>query len=244
MSELRGELASGYLEFLSYYEKATTVFKKMFKQDKKWFFLFIFLKMLSVMSQFFTIYFISQTQRDLIIHGFLLVVSGLSMLTLSFISIIFINKVVVKIEEEKEIDFFKLIFRSFILFGIKFLQELYFIYALKNGILLLILKPFIIFNLLYFNYVYVSRDIDFLKAINKNLFLSKGNRMRMFFTSFPLLLVNYGLIQMEKMASGYVKNLPGILILGVAIATLIFYITILNTLVFLNVEYIKEEKVF
>ena len=68
--------------------------------------------------------------------------------------------------------------------------------------------------------------------------------MRMFFTSFPLLLVNYGLIQMEKMASGYVKNLPGILILGVAIATLIFYITILNTLVFLNVEYIKEEKVF
>ena len=42
MSELRGELASGYLEFLSYYEKATTVFKKMFKQDKKWFFLFIF----------------------------------------------------------------------------------------------------------------------------------------------------------------------------------------------------------
>ena len=244
MSELRGELASGYLEFLSYYEKATTVFKKMFKQDKKWFFLFIFLKMLSVMSQFFTIYFISQTQRDLIIHGFLLVVSGLSMLTLSFISIIFINKVVVKIEEEKEIDFFKLIFRSFILFGIKFLQELYFIYALKNGILLLILMPFIIFNLLYFNYVYVSRDIDFLKAINKNLFLSKGNRMRMFFTSFPLLLVNYGLIQMEKMASGYVKNLPGILILGVAIATLIFYITILNTLVFLNVEYIKEEKVF
>lgn len=244
MSELRGELASGYLEFLSYYEKATTVLKKMFKQDKKWFFLFIFLKMLSVMSQFFTIYFISQTQRDLIIHGFLLVVSGLSMLTLSFISIIFINKVVVKIEEEKEIDFFKLIFRSFILFGIKFLQELYFIYALKNGILLLILMPFIIFNLLYFNYVYVSRDIDFLKAINKNLFLSKGNRMRMFFTSFPLLLVNYGLIQMEKMASGYVKNLPGILILGVAIATLIFYITILNTLVFLNVEYIKEEKVF
>ena len=244
MSELRGELASGYLEFLSYYEKATTVFKKMFKQDKKWFFLFIFLKMLSVMSQFFTIYFISQTQRDLIIHGFLLVVSGLSMLTLSFISIIFINKVVVKIEEEKEIDFFKLIFRSFILFGIKFLQELYFIYALKNGILLLILMPFIIFNLLYFDYVYVSRDIDFLKAINKNLFLSKGNRMRMFFTSFPLLLVNYGLIQMEKMASGYVKNLPGILILGVAIATLIFYITILNTLVFLNVEYIKEEKVF
>ena len=244
MSELRGELASGYLEFLSYYEKATTVFKKMFKQDKKWFFLFIFLKMLSVMSQFFTIYFISQTQRDLIIHGFLLVVSGLSMLTLSFISIIFINKVVVKIEEEKEIDFFKLIFRSFILFGIKFLQELYFIYALKNGILLLILMPFIIFNLLYFNYVYVSRDIDFLKAINKNLFLSKENRMRMFFTSFPLLLLNYGLIQMEKVASGYVKNLPGILILGVAIATLMFYIIILNTIVFLNVEYVKEEKVF
>ena len=43
MSELRGELASGYLEFLSYYKKATAVLKKMVKQDKKWFFLFIFL---------------------------------------------------------------------------------------------------------------------------------------------------------------------------------------------------------
>ena len=68
--------------------------------------------------------------------------------------------------------------------------------------------------------------------------------MRMFFTSFPLLLLNYGLIQMEKVAFGYVKNLPGILILGVAIATLMFYIIILNTIVFLNVEYVKEEKVF
>lgn len=244
MKEIRNDLSSNKLRISEYYAKAMNVFKIMLKEDKKWLFTFIFLELFTTVLILYNSYFkkigVFELENNTI--------SMLSILVYTFINTLFINKIITKIEEKRELTLFQIIFRTLIWIVFVFVLSLlrkdtYNSFEILNFKLLryflLIALIFIYFNILYFSFIFISKNMSLIEIIKYNFELSKGNRLRMIIVLAPITLLNSSLIRLEQ--SGH---LPLFFLVIIEIITVFvsFYVSILGTLIFLNVDYINRKE--
>ena len=172
----------------------------------------------------------------------------LSILIYTFINTLFINKIITKIEEKKELTLFQIIFRTLIWIGLVFVLSLlrtdtYNSFEILNFKLLryflLIAVVFIYFNILYFSFILISKNMSFIEIIKYNFELSKGNMLRMIIVLAPIILLNSSLIRLEQ--SGHLP-LFFLVIIEIIKVFVSFYVSILGTLIFLNVDYINRKE--
>ena len=120
MKEIRNDLSNNKLRIPEYYAKATNVFKIMLKEDKKWLFTFIFLELFTTVLILYNSYLkkigVFELENNTI--------SMLSILIYTFINTLFINKIITKIEEKKELTLCQIILRTLIWIGLVFVLSL------------------------------------------------------------------------------------------------------------------------
>ncbi len=244
MKEIRNDLSNNKLRIPEYYAKATNVFKIMLKEDKKWLFTFIFLELFTTVLILYNSYLkkigVFELENNTI--------SMLSILIYTFINTLFINKIITKIEEKKELTLCQIILRTLIWIGLVFVLSLlrtdtYNSFEILNFKLLryflLIAVVFIYFNILYFSFILISKNMSFIEIIKYNFELSKGNRLRMIIVLAPITLLNSSLIRLEQ--SGHIP-LFFLVIIEIIKVFVSFYVSILGTLIFLNVDYINRKE--
>ena len=170
MKEIRNDLSNNKLRIPEYYAKAMSVFKIMLKEDKKWLFTFIFLELFTTVLILYNSYLkkigVFELENNTI--------SMLSILIYTFVNTLFINKIITKIEEKKELTLFQIIFRTLIWIGLVFVLSLlrtdtYNSFEILNFKLLryflLIAVVFIYFNILYFSFIFISKNMSFIEII-------------------------------------------------------------------------------
>lgn len=246
MDELRKLLKEGKLTFRQYFIVAYELFKEMIKNDNKE---IIVLYVLYLVTVFFAV-----SQNSL--FGML---SGI--VTLVAISRIWLlyKKVIFKIEE-REYDnngnlrkiFALLGFSALIGFilGVMFMHYIFslgierlsstdqisLLSEMRNPIIILVVIMLLIqICILYFIPVYMSRRGGFWESFRYNLYLSKGNKMRVLIPIFVIGALNVGIGQTLGRL-----GITGILLSTVLTVTLNIFKVMLLSIIYLNVEYTSE----
>lgn len=107
-------------------------------------------------------------------------------------------------------------------------------------------------NFLFFQNIYLIRDVKFIEALKYSIHISKGNRMRILIPIVILTFINgvivttgYSVIVILNSAGMVILNYLFFGIMNILITIIILYTTILSVMVYLNVEYIDfiNEKV-
>lgn len=107
-------------------------------------------------------------------------------------------------------------------------------------------------NFLFFQNIYLIRDVKFIEALKYSIHISKGNRMRILIPIIILTFINgvivttgYSVIVILNSAGMVILNYLFFGIMNILITIIILYTTILSVMVYLNVEYIDfiNEKV-
>lgn len=242
MDELRKLLKEGKLTFRQYLIVAYELFREMMKNDNKEIIVIFFLYLVSIYLNF-----LSETLYSIVI------LVAMSRMWLLY------KKVIFKIEE-REYDKNGNLRKVFVMLG--FLALFGFVlgvmlihYLFSLGIerlsrveqiklltemripliILIVIILLIQICLLYFIPIYVSRRGGFWKSFRYNLYLSKGNKMRMFIPIFVIGTLNIGIGQ----------TLGKLGIIGLFLSTVIavglnIFKVILLSIIYLNVEYTSE----
>ena len=242
MDELRKLLKEGKLTFRQYLIVTYELFREMMKNDNKEIIVIFFLYLVSIFLNF-----LSETLYSIVI------LVAMSRMWLLY------KKVIFKIEE-REYDKNGNLRKVFVMLG--FLALFGFVlgvmlihYLFSLGIerlsrveqiklltemrlpliILIVIILLIQICLLYFIPIYVSRRGGFWKSFRYNLYLSKGNKMRMFIPIFVIGTLNIGIGQ----------TLGKLGIIGLFLSTVIavglnIFKVILLSIIYLNVEYTSE----
>ena len=242
MDELRKLLKEGKLTIRQYLIVAYELFREMMKNDNKEIIVIFFLYLVSIYLNF-----LSETLYSIVI------LVAMSRMWLLY------KKVIFKIEE-REYDKNGNLRKVFVMLG--FLALFGFVlgvmlihYLFSLGIerlsrveqiklltemripliILIVIILLIQICLLYFIPIYVSRRGGFWKSFRYNLYLSKGNKMRMFIPIFVIGTLNIGIGQ----------TLGKLGIIGLFLSTVIavglnIFKVILLSIIYLNVEYTSE----
>jgi len=242
MDELRKLLKEGKLTFRQYLIVTYELFREMMKNDNKEIIVIFFLYLVSIFLNF-----LSETLYSIVI------LVAMSRMWLLY------KKVIFKIEE-REYDKNGNLKKVFVMLG--FLALFGFVlgvmlihYLFSLGIerlsrveqiklltemrlpliILIVIILLIQICLLYFIPIYVSRRGGFWKSFRYNLYLSKGNKMRMFIPIFVIGTLNIGIGQ----------TLGKLGIIGLFLSTVIavglnIFKVILLSIIYLNVEYTSE----
>lgn len=242
MDELRKLLKEGKLTIRQYLIVAYELFREMMKNDNKEIIVIFFLYLVSIFLNF-----LSETLYSIVI------LVAMSRMWLLY------KKVIFKIEE-REYDKNGNLRKVFVMLG--FLALFGFVlgamlihYLFSLGIerlsrveqiklltemripliILIVIILLIQICLLYFIPIYVSRRGGFWKSFRYNLYLSKGNKMRMFIPIFVIGILNIGIGQ----------TLGKLGIIGLFLSTVIavglnIFKVILLSIIYLNVEYTSE----
>ena len=246
MDELRKLLKEGKLTFRQYFIVAYELFKEMIKNDNKE---KIVLYVLYLSTVFFVV-----SQNHL--YGMLTCI--LTLLAISRIWLLY-KKVIFKIEE-REYDnngnlrkiFTLLGFSALIGFilGVMFMHYIFslgierlsstdqisLLSEMRNPIIILVVIMLLIqICILYFIPVYRSRRGGFWESFRYNLYLSKGNKMKVFIPIFVIGALNVGIGQ----------TLGRLGIIGIFLSTVMtvkinIFKVILLSIIYLNVEYTSE----
>lgn len=123
-------------------------------------------------------------------------------------------------------------------------------YADIIGTLALVLA--VVLNFLYFNDFYYLRDFDVFEALAENFKLSKGNRLRKFIPMTIINILMWSIIILIIVADSYLLEslyAPIINMIFSILIVLIFifgslYLEILSAIIFLNVEYRENQKIY
>ena len=242
MDELRKLLKEGKLTIRQYLIVAYELFREMMKNDNKEIIVIFFLYLVSIFLNF-----LSETLYSIVI------LVAMSRMWLLY------KKVIFKIEE-REYDkngnlrkvFVMLGFLALFVFvlGVMLIHYLFSLGIEKLSrveqiklltemrlplIILIVIILLIQICLLYFIPIYVSRRGGFWKSFRYNLYLSKGNKMRMFIPIFVIGTLNIGIGQ----------TLGKLGIIGLFLSTVIavglnIFKVILLSIIYLNVEYTSE----
>ena len=238
MEELKTELKSGYLKQSDYFKKASDVFLDTMKEEKKWLFVIVIIGVINginLASKNFGVSY-ELSYFELLWELFFGI---LSVSILNF----FQNRIISKIDKNNELTQKEVITKSIIL-GI--------LITLTTNVVAIrpiigIIRFILIFYFLYFKQAYLTKRMSFIQAFERNLNLSKNNRLRMFIPTFlvgliwiiPLSIVS-GLV-MYALMYGEALNQYFLIIFALIICLIlevvIFYQRILESIIFLNVEY-------
>ena len=107
-------------------------------------------------------------------------------------------------------------------------------------------------NFLFFQNIYLIRDVKFIEALKYSIHISKGNRMRILIPIIILTFINFIIV-----SAGYfiaiILSIAGMVILyylffgimNILITIIVLYMIILSVMIYLNVEYMDfiNEKV-
>ena len=98
---------------------------------------------------------------------------------------------------------------------------------------------FIAINILYFEQTYYIRDMTVIDAFRYNLKLSKKNRLRIVIPVFGITVLNFIISLVLDKLLFYIPAyiIPVNIIYGVFASVVVLIITIMNVVIFLNVEY-------
>ena len=243
MDELRKLLKEGKLTIRQYLIVAYELFKEMIKNDNKE---IIVLYVLYLATVFFAV-----SQNPL----FGMLTGIVTLVAISRIWLLY-KKVIFKIEE-REYDnngnlrkiFALLGFSALIGFilgvmfmhyifslGIESTDQISLLSEMRNPIIILVVIMLLIqICILYFIPVYMSRRGGFWESFRYNLYLSKGNKMRVLIPIFVIGALNVGIGQtLGKL------GIIGILLCTVLTVTLNIFKVILLSIIYLNVEYTSE----
>ncbi len=250
MEELKELLSEKYLKIGVYYKETFKVFGKILKEEKKYILYLSLVATLASLNIFFVL------PAGLKILDTIKTIAIFSVLNASYY--LLYRKIIYKIEGEKNLEFKKVISKIVVLGIIITILEIYILdetFIGKNSFNaeIIIAGCFVyISEFLYFSPLYISRNINFIEALNYNFNLNKGNRIRMWISLFPLILF------MQAVSAGTIfifENL--IIVTGEKITVFIFsifisklievtvmiLISIMMSIVYLNVEYMDRKKI-
>lgn len=257
METFRKDLSERYFSIWEYFKVSFKFFKDVIKESKIRMGFAILFSLIGIILSIINIEYVV-----------------LSMICYSFVLILLISlqkKVLYRIEENnKKVSLIWIIWRrivldfAFTVLGIAMSPFLFLFHfligiGLKNKVVftsLFILSNIIFFAFclifLYFFQIFFMRNYGVIKSFEKNLYLSKGNRLKL---AIPIVLIygvwkgityaiNYGyekfLISIDKYS---ILSIITIIIIVLITLFTVMYAEILSLIVYLNVEYRNKEKI-